>query len=58
MQMRGNFCKCGNLTADKHYLAWNPVDNDALNVHVPKSFGALVLEWKSGTAQAGCPRIA
>ena len=44
MQMRGNFYKCGNLTANKHYLAWNPVDSDTPNFHVPKSFGVLVLE--------------
>ena len=26
-QMHGNFYKCGNLTAHKHYLAWNHVDS-------------------------------
>ena len=43
-QMRGNFYKCGNLTANKHYLVWNRVDSDTPNFHVPKSFGTLVLE--------------
>ena len=43
-QMRGNFYKCGNLTANKHYLVWNHVDSDTPNFHVPESFGILVLE--------------
>jgi len=43
-QMRGNFYKCGNLTANKHYLVWNHVDSDTPNFHVPESFGTLVLE--------------
>lgn len=42
MQMKGNFYKCGNLTANKHYLAWNHVDSDTPNFHVPGSFGVLV----------------
>lgn len=44
MQMRGNFCKCGNLTPNKHYLTWNHIDSDTPNFHVPNSFGILVLE--------------
>ncbi len=42
MQMRGNFYKCGNLTANKHYLSWNHVDSDTPNFHVPESFGVLM----------------
>ncbi len=42
-QMRGNFYKCGNLTANKHYLVWNHVDSDVPNFHAPESFGTLVL---------------
>ena len=44
MRMRGNFYKCGNLTANKHYLAWNHVDSETPNFHVPESFGILVIE--------------
>lgn len=44
LEMRGNFYKCGNLTAHKHYLAWSHVDSDTPNFHVPESFGVLVLE--------------
>ena len=44
MQMRGNFCKCGNLTTNKHYLTWSHIDSDTPNFHVPNSFGILVLE--------------
>ena len=43
-QMHGNFYKCGNLTANKHYLVWNHVNSDTPNFHVPESFGVLVLE--------------
>lgn len=42
VQIRGNFYKCGNLTANKHYLSWSPVDSDTPNFHLPDSFGVLV----------------
>ena len=42
--MRGNFYKCGNLTTNKHYLAWNHVDSETPNFHVPESFGTLMIE--------------
>ena len=44
LQMRGNLYKCGNLTAHKHYLSWNPVDSETPNFHQPASFGTLVFE--------------
>ena len=43
-RMRGNFYKCGNLAANKHYLTWNHVDSDTPNFHAPDSFGILVFE--------------
>lgn len=42
--LRGNFYKCGNLTAHKHYLSWNPIDSGTPNFHMPACFGELVLE--------------
>lgn len=42
--LRGNFYKCGNLTTNKHYISWNPIDSDTPNFHMPESFGELVLE--------------
>lgn len=42
--LRGNFYKCGNLTANKHYISWSPIDSDTPNFHMPESFGELVLE--------------
>ena len=42
--LRGNFCKCGNLTVQKHYLLWNPIESDTPNFHLPEYFGVLVLE--------------
>ena len=44
MQVRGNFYKCGNLTEQKHYIAWNPVESDTPNFHLPEYFGVLVFE--------------
>lgn len=44
MELRGNFYKCGNLTAQKHYLSWNPIESDTPNFHMPEYFGVLVLE--------------
>lgn len=44
MQARGNFYKCGNLTPQKHYIAWNPVESDTPNFHLPECFGVLVFE--------------
>lgn len=41
--LKGNFYKCGNLTARKHYLSWNPIASDTPNFHVPECFGELVL---------------
>ena len=41
-QVRANFYKCGNLTANKHYLSWNPIDSDTPNFHMPESFGLLI----------------
>lgn len=42
--LRANFYKCGNLTVQKHYISWNPVDSEMPNFHLPESFGALVFE--------------
>ena len=44
MQIRGNFYKCGNLTAQKHYLSWSPIESDSPNFHVPENFGVLIFE--------------
>ena len=42
--LRGNFYKCGNLTVQKHYLSWSPIESDTPNFHLPEYFGVLVLE--------------
>lgn len=41
MQMRGNLYKCGNLTVQKHYIAWSPVGSETPNFHLPEYFGVL-----------------
>lgn len=43
LELRGNFYKCGNLTSERHYLSWSPVDSDTPNFHAPWSFGTLTL---------------
>ena len=40
--IRGNFYKCGDLTAQEHYLAWNRVDAERPNFHLPEYFGELI----------------
>lgn len=40
--IRGNFYKCGDLTVQEHYLAWNRVDAERPNFHLPKYFGELI----------------
>lgn len=40
--IRGNFYKCGDLTVQEHYLAWNRVDAERPDFHLPKCFGALI----------------
>ena len=40
--IRGNFYKCGDLTVQEHYLAWNRVDAERPDFHLPKYFGALI----------------
>ena len=39
--IRGNFYKCGDLTEQEHYLAWNPVGADHPDFHRPEFFGEL-----------------
>lgn len=39
--IRGNFYKCGNLTAQEHYLAWNRVDAECPDFHRPEYFGTM-----------------
>ena len=40
-KIRGNFYKCGDLTAQEHYLAWNHIDVERPNFHLPEYFGEL-----------------
>ncbi len=39
----GNFYKCGDLTPNPHYLAWNPIDSEVPDFHRPQDFGRLIL---------------
>lgn len=41
-KMRANFYKCGDLTVQEHYFAWNPVDNPTPDFHRPEYFGELI----------------
>lgn len=42
--IRANFYKCGDKTAEPHFLSWNPIDLPAPNFHVPQFFGLLQLQ--------------
>ncbi len=39
-----NMYKCGNKTANKHYIAWQPIDLDDPNFHCPEYFGRMRFE--------------
>lgn len=42
--IRANFYKCGDLTVQEHYLAWNPVTSETPAFHRPCDFGLLTFE--------------
>ena len=42
--LRGNFYKCGDLTAHPHFLSWNPVGTPSPDFHRPDFFGGLILK--------------
>lgn len=44
MILRANFYKCGDDTAQPHYIAWNAVDHPTPNFHLPQYFGELHLK--------------
>lgn len=37
----GNMYKCGDRTAQKHYLAWRPISTESPNFHKPEYFGRM-----------------
>ena len=39
--LRANVYKCGDGTAHKHYLSWNPVDSEKPDFHRPQVFGRM-----------------
>ncbi len=42
VSVRGNFYKCGDLTAHPHFLSWNPVATSKPDFHRPEFFGELI----------------
>jgi hypothetical protein len=44
MILRANFYKCGDNTAQPHYIAWNAVNHPTPNFHLPQYFGELHLK--------------
>ena len=38
-KLPANFYKCGDLTVQKHYIAWNEIRQDEPAFHVPEWFG-------------------
>ena len=39
-----NFYKCGDLTVQKHYIAWNIIEQETPAFHVPEWFGMTTFE--------------
>lgn len=44
LHAKANFYKCGNKTAEAHYLSWNPIKADRPDFHRPEYFGTIVFE--------------
>lgn len=42
--LRGNFYKCGDLTAHPHFLSWSPIGTPKPDFHRPEFFGELILK--------------
>ena len=42
--LRANVYKCGDLTEQEHYLAWNPVTSAVPDFHRPQDFGVMTFE--------------
>ena len=42
--LRANVYKCGDLTAHKHYLSWNPVTSETPDFHRPEDFGVMLFQ--------------
>jgi len=43
--IRANFYKCGDLTPKPHYLAWNPIARQGIQIfHTPAEFGRLTFK--------------
>ncbi len=43
LSMRGNCYKCGDLTPNPHFLAWNPMSGDTPRFHHSPDYGELIL---------------
>ena len=39
--IRANFYKCGDRTANKHYLTWNPITGPKKSFHLPEFFAPV-----------------
>ncbi|MFH6602800.1 carbohydrate-binding family 9-like protein [Maribacter algicola] len=44
LSAKANFYKCGNKTAEAHYISWNPVGTDSPDFHRPEFFGQVIFE--------------
>lgn len=44
MKTNANFYKCGDKSAEKHYLTWNPVRTERPDYHRPEFFGTVIFE--------------
>lgn len=43
VRFRANCYKCGGLTEQPHFLAWNPVTSETPDFHRPQDFGSMYL---------------
>jgi hypothetical protein len=44
LSTNANFYKCGDKSAEPHYLSWNPVGTERPDFHRPEYFGKVIFE--------------
>lgn len=44
LKLSGNFYKCGDKTRLPHYIAWNEIECENPDFHIPEYFGSLLFE--------------
>ena len=44
LKSNANFYKCGDKSAEEHYLSWNSIATERPDFHRPEYFGSIIFE--------------